>query len=205
MSDYVLYILPLIAVIGIIILLFYFRAHPPVIQIPYSESTKEESTKEEPKPEPKVVNNAPVWRRKGFVSKGERMCREILEELFDKPFEKIRPDFLRNPETGCNLEIDCYNDELALGVEYSGEEHYVWPNFTGQTHRQFIMQIRRDRFKVDACDQAGVYLITVPYTVPFHEIRDYILGNLPDRLINYRQNKANEQQVHVDQLPALPG
>ena len=59
-------------------------------------------------------------------SKGETECRKVLESIFGKPFPSSRPDFLRNPVTGGihNLELDCYNHELGLAVEYNGIQHY---------------------------------------------------------------------------------
>jgi hypothetical protein len=32
----------------------------------------------------------------------------------------VRPDFLKNPATGRNLEIDCFNNQLKIGLEYQG-------------------------------------------------------------------------------------
>lgn len=125
-------------------------------------------------------------------SKGEEICRQVLEEVYKKEFPCVRPNFLKNPETKRNLELDCYNDELKLAVEYNGIQHYKWPNFTGQTKEQFINQIRRDKFKVEACDKNGVYLITVPYTVSHDKIRDYIMYYLPE---NYNQRTRNEGNV----------
>jgi hypothetical protein len=107
-------------------------------------------------------------------SKGEIICCQSLSEMFNKPFSSHRPNFLKNPETGRNLEIDCYNDELKMGVEYNGKHHYVWPNFTGQTKESFIKQLERDKLKKELCDQNGVYLITVPYTVKHKDIKRYI-------------------------------
>ena len=61
-------------------------------------------------------------------SKGEIECRRVLEHLFRRPFNKSRPDFLRNPVTGgnFNLELDCYNRDLRLAVEYNGAQHYKY-------------------------------------------------------------------------------
>jgi len=117
-----------------------------------------------------------------FVSKGERMCREIMEKLYGVPFASVRPDWLRNPETGEKLELDCYNEELKLAVEYNGIQHYSWPNFTNQSQEQFVNQIRRDSFKMDVCDKNGVYLIVVPYTVKHEEISSYIISHLPETM-----------------------
>lgn len=113
------------------------------------------------------------------VSKGEQICKQSLEKMFGKKFITVRPDFLKNPETSRNLELDCYNEELKLAVEYNGIQHYNWPNFTNQTQEQFINQIRRDKFKLEVCDDNGIYLIIVPYTIKHDDIYDYILERIP--------------------------
>jgi hypothetical protein len=104
-----------------------------------------------------------------------------LERHYNKPFGKTRkPAFLLNPETNKHLELDCFNAELGIAVEYNGVQHYEHPNYTKQTLEQFLEQRRRDLFKKKQCDANGVYLITVPYTVKLHEIEDFILSHLPE-------------------------
>jgi len=118
-------------------------------------------------------------KEKDGGSKGERICRETLEEFYRKPFKRCRPKWLVNPETKRELEIDCYNEELRIGVEYNGIQHYEWPNFTGQTKKDFIQQVRRDKFKTGRCNQMGIFLLKVPYTVPYSNIKQFIIKNLP--------------------------
>ena len=112
--------------------------------------------------------------------KGERYLRNLLTNIYQRPFDKIRPDFLRNPETGYRLELDCYNEELKIAAEYNGIQHYVWPNYTNQSKEEFLAQRRRDGYKRELCDNAGVYLITIPYTVPISRMIDYLLPLLPE-------------------------
>jgi len=119
---------------------------------------------------------------KEFVSKGEKICCNVLSEIFNKPFTRVRPDFLKNPETSCNLELDCYNAELKLAVEYNGEQHYKFPHPFHKNINDFLKTVRRDRFKAEMCDLLGIYLIVVPYTVPHHQIREYIKYYLPDEV-----------------------
>lgn len=136
----------------------------------------------------------PPKKPKQFESKGEKICREVIESIYKKKFNNTRPSFLNNPETGRNLEIDCYNDELKIGVEYNGVQHYKWPNFTGQSYEQWVKQVRRDRLKVELCDINGVYLITVPYNVPHNKIRNYIEYYLPE---NVQKRLETKRTVHV--------
>ena len=186
----------------------YFHSPSNVCPVPIQADVDHEPDHELPKPQESfqedVTERKPVIKRIKYVpyqslkdtitrrkmkaepkrSRREALCCRILEKIYGKQFERIRPDFLKNPETGYNLEIDCYNDELKIGLEFSGVQHYVYPNYTGQTLEQFIQQIRRDQFKVDMCDVNGVYLITVPYSVPDNQLEEYIRERLPENVAN---------------------
>jgi hypothetical protein len=117
------------------------------------------------------------------VYRTQELCCQILEELYGVPFvRQARPDFLRNPETGRNCELDCYNERLGLALEYNGEQHYRYPNIYHRSQEDFIKQVRRDRFKLEMCDANNVYLITVPYNVPTSRIRDFIIYFLPENV-----------------------
>ncbi len=131
-------------------------------------------------------------------SKGEQMCRQVVEEIYNKPFPCVRPNFLKNPETKRNLELDCYNEGLKIAVERNGIQHYVWPNFTGQSKEEFIKQLRRDKFKIEICDRNGIYLITVPYTVEIKDIEKYIRYYLPENYHQRLENEKNPNQIYED-------
>jgi hypothetical protein len=153
-----------------------------------ASSTCSESEEVQP-PTPRTAALGPFQCRvNGFISKGERLCKQAIEEIYGKPFFCVRPDFLKNPETGRNLELDIYNDELKIAVEYSGKSHYVFPNSFHKTHQDFINQVRRDKFKVEQCDSHGVYLITVPYNVPLNltDIKKYITCYLPENVQKHK-------------------
>lgn len=123
-----------------------------------------------------------------FMSKGEKICKETMNRIYGLDFVSIRPNWLKNPETKCNLELDCYNDELKLAVEYNGVQHYKWPNFLNQSYDQFINQVRRDKFKKECCEKMGVYLIIVPYNVDHDKIPEYIMSKLPETSVNRTNN-----------------
>jgi hypothetical protein len=110
-------------------------------------------------------------------SKGEAECRRVLELLFQKPFKSQRPDFLRNPVTGgnFNLELDCYNDNMKLAVEYNGVQHYKYSPYFHKSNEHFMNQKYRDDMKRRICKEHGVTLIEVPYTVKLHDIKDFIV------------------------------
>jgi len=100
------------------------------------------------------------------VSKGEDIVAEVFQDILQKEIQRnIRPDFLRNPESGKALELDCYDEEYKLAVEYNGIQHYKFPSAFHKSEKQFYDQLYRDRLKKKLCDDHGVYLIPVPYWV----------------------------------------
>lgn len=112
-------------------------------------------------------------------SKGEEMCKTFIEFYFQKPFHKIRPEFLRNPVTGENLELDLYNSELRLAIEYNGSQHYQYNSFMHKNSRdKFQNQQYRDLIKKDLCGKANITLIIVPYTVPHDKIGSFLFDEL---------------------------
>lgn len=117
------------------------------------------------------------------VSSGEAECRKVLEEYFNKPFIKCRPDFMKNNVTSTeyeshNLELDCYNDELKIACEYNGRQHYDFIPFFHKSRDSFYNQKYRDELKRIMCINNGILLIEVPYTVPNTRIKDHIISIL---------------------------
>ncbi len=109
--------------------------------------------------------------RSAKLSKGEAECKRVLEKIFKKPFNNIRPDFLSNPVTGGkNLELDCYNEELKLAVEYNGRQHYEYSPYFHKNKDQLETQKYRDMMKRNLCKENNVTLIEVPYTVKIENI-----------------------------------
>lgn len=111
-------------------------------------------------------------------SKGEAECRRVLQKIFGRPFLSQRPDFLRNPVTGgeFNLELDCYDPELKLAVEYNGIQHYKYVPYFHRNHEHFINQKYRDDMKRRMCKDNGIILIEVPYTIKIPDIEQYIIN-----------------------------
>jgi hypothetical protein len=112
-------------------------------------------------------------------SKGETECRRVLQKIFKKPFTSQRPDFLRNPVTGgnFNLELDCFNEELRLAVEYNGIQHYKYSPYFHRNKDHFMTQKYRDDMKKRICKENNINLIEVPYTIKINDIEKYIIEN----------------------------
>jgi hypothetical protein len=153
----------------------------------YKEESEDYSITEPPK-----FRNKTPWYKlpRNKISKGEMACLEALYNIFgdDYEFKSVRPSWLKNPKTNRAMELDCYNEKLKLAVEYQGEQHYKFPNIFHKSKNDFDAQVYRDETKLDICDELGVYVITVPYTIKNEDIEKYIIYYLPEN----RQNRVDQ-------------
>lgn len=122
-----------------------------------------------------TTKNRPIVKE----SAGEIECKRILQKIYRKPFFKVRPYFLRNEVTGGNnLELDCYNPELRLAVEYNGIQHYNFIPFFHKNKEAFLNQKYRDELKRRMCKDHQIALLEVPYTVKVDKIEAFLVYNL---------------------------
>jgi hypothetical protein len=114
--------------------------------------------------------------------KNEQRTIKIIEEIFGSKykFEKSYPAWLKS-SSGAQLELDGFNEQLAIGVEYNGPYHYDKKYYP--TEEKFNNKVTSDQLKVTLCKMNGVLLIVIPYTVS--SIYDYILSRLYDN--NYQR------------------
>lgn len=95
--------------------------------------------------------------------KGETTTAFFVEWIVAPDVQLIlhaRPDFLRNKDTGQNLEYDIFAPDYKWATEYHGDQHY------GVTTRypdkdEYIDQIKRDRMKIHLSDSNGIRLSVV--------------------------------------------
>jgi hypothetical protein len=113
-------------------------------------------------------------------SKGETECRRVIENITGKTFKKARPPFLQNNVSGQNLELDCYNEDLNLAIEYNGEQHYKFTPYFHPNKDAYYNLRYRDEMKQRLCKENGVNLIIVPYTVKNENIESFIKKQLND-------------------------
>ena len=117
-------------------------------------------------------DNTELNRHKITISIGEQICSQILKSLkFNQKepgfykFKKIRPNWLKCSYSKRNLEIDLYNDELRLGIEYNGGQHYKFTPIFHKTEADFEKQLQRDQDKIKICNELNIKLVVVPYAL----------------------------------------
>jgi hypothetical protein len=117
----------------------------------------------------------------------EVKCRSLIEERFyaviqkifpNENFVKIRPVWLKNPETGKRLELDFYCRKLNLAIELQGYQHYKSDNHFHKTDEDFMKQIERDEFKKETCNERGIILACIPENGNFKEILTLIKNDI---------------------------
>lgn len=118
-------------------------------------------------------NLSKIWCPTCGIRVHEYTTLLALEYLFDKPFEKVRPEWLCNDE-GNRLEIDCFNEELKLCVEYNGRQHYEMMPFYHASEDIFKKRMNDDTKKKQICIEKGYHFIEVPYTISVDKIIHYI-------------------------------
>lgn len=116
--------------------------------------------------------------KKKRINKTEEMCRTIIQKIYNRPFPSKRPSFLKSPMTKKNLELDCYNADLRIALEYNGEQHYRFVPYFHKTKKDFYAQVHRDDWKRKRCRELGIRLIEVPYWVIPIELEEYITNEL---------------------------
>lgn len=124
-------------------------------------------------------------KKKKKINKHEEECRRIFEEIFGVKFKSIRPDWLKNPVTNKNLELDGFNADLktnigtGLAFEYDGVQH---SQYNSHFHRsgpdEFKYQVKKDDWKNAKCKEKNVVLIRIPHFVNFNDLGRYIRQEL---------------------------
>lgn len=125
-------------------------------------------------------------RDKRVKSNAEKITTKALTTITGKRFVTVRPCDLRNPETGQNLEIDCYNHKLRLAVEYNGIQHYEYPNFTDQSEDEWDAQVRRDNFKRGVLDDPNMHILFIAIDcrlVSNYEIEEFLRSKIPPYML----------------------
>lgn len=108
-----------------------------------------------------VAHGTRTWCPHCQISPSEQVCRLIFESFFGVQFPRARPGWLVGPG-GSRLELDGYNEQLALAFEHHGEQHFEQvPFFHRGSADRLLAQRQRDAAKRQRCLEHGVRLVEI--------------------------------------------
>jgi len=127
------------------------------------------------------------WCPKCHFFYNEELCRTTLEQLFNKKFEKLRPNWLKN-KLGNQLELDGFCKEAKLAFEYHGEQHFNLTYYS-PSKKHLEKNIDNDQQKIELCINKNIDLLVFSYKDD--------LTNLP-RIIQKQLKKIGRKCDHID-------
>ncbi len=119
----------------------------------------------------------------------ETHCRATVEGIFGVQFPKKRPPWLVNI-TGYRMELDMYNKDLGIAIEYNGIQHYEPCSYFHCTERDVQKNQEHDARKQILCKQHGVVLVTVPYWIKREDMKAFIIMSLHEAGVNVTRLRA---------------
>lgn len=125
-----------------------------------------------------VVGMAGTWCPICSSGLKERLARHAIEQLFELPFKKHRPKWLKNPKTGASLELDGFNPELNLAFEYQGEQHYQVISGFQMDESDLEINRYRDAVKKSLCESHGIELLEIPFNVEANLLLEWIADEI---------------------------
>jgi len=132
------------------------------------------------------------------ISMGERCARAIVNIMFNEEFVSCRPEWLKNPDTNRNLEIDIYCEKIKLGFEYNGAQHYIFIEQFHKTLDKFKELQKRDQLKLNKCIENGIKLISIPYTVKIRNLQQFIIEACEKNdIVIPNKNKININELKI--------
>lgn len=103
------------------------------------------------------------------MSTSQLIVKNVFQGIIGREvLYNVRPNFMKNPITKRNLELDIYDPVEKIAVEYNGIQHYYFINTFHKSYNDFINQQERDILKKNLCYSNNIHLIIVPYYIFKH-------------------------------------
>ena len=93
-----------------------------------------------------------------MTSRTETRLMNLTNRYGGYIFKKAYPSWLKT-NMGYSLELDMYNEDIQLAIEYDSPHHYEFPNSYHKTRAEFDKQQENDELKDKLCAENNVTLI----------------------------------------------
>lgn len=118
-------------------------------------------------------NNKRPNQSEAKQTKSEAYAIKCLEEITGKKFLTVRPKWLNN------YELDGYNKELGIALEFSGPLHTHWYP-AKESYEIYYGRVIRDQYKKEICKKKNICLIEIDMSLPKKLYKDYLKSRLYD-------------------------
>ena len=100
--------------------------------------------------------------------KREEELYSLIKKIYPKSniIYQYRPNFLYNSITNGQQSLDIYIQDLNIGVEYQGKQHYEPVEIFGG-EEGFLETLRRDKEKYELCKNNGIKIAYIKYNEKF--------------------------------------
>ena len=95
------------------------------------------------------------------------------------------------------MELDGYNEELSIGFEYQGLQHYEFIEFFYNSEKKFKQRQKDDELKRKLCKRNKVHLIEIPYFIPKNELQQYLTTSINAFSLNLN---LNTEKLEIDSI-----
>lgn len=116
-------------------------------------------------------------------SKSEEIARTTFEQIFGKKFPKKRPKWLKNSR-GFQMEIDGFCEELKIGFEYQGIQHFSLSIYGSD------VQLRNedDKYKAKLCSSNGIRLFILTHAMEYRDFPKEIALQAKSLMVDMPKN-----------------
>jgi hypothetical protein len=118
----------------------------------------------------------------------EKIARDYLQEITPYKWDSIKPDWLNPKNNGnkhFNLQLDLWCNELKIGIEVQGPQHYNFPNHCHRKIEDFTNQQKRDNIKKEMCLRLKITLVEIK-DISFYQTREKLIEGLNKELIKLK-------------------
>lgn len=148
------------------------------------------------------------WCSKCSASLSERLVNICFNTIFNEPFNKEKPEWLKYKNI--YLELDGYSEKLKLAFEHNGSQHYT--RSFNMSKEKFEKRLFYDKWKVKKCKENNIKLIVIPPLfefLPLEQLKNFIVfqctemnvelpPNIDDIEIDY--NEAYKHPLNENKL-----
>ena len=124
-------------------------------------------------------------------SLSEKIFRIVMEKVFNCPFKSCWPKWLKN-QNGHKLQIDGYNEELKIGFEYQGIQHFINTLYFHRTEEGFERRKSNDLAKKKILKNKNIFMLYPIYKLKKENYLSFIYSKIKntkyEKLVNFNQD-----------------